>query len=387
MKRVFSIIALLAMIFGVTAFQCSSTEITSAKLYIQQENLPKAKEVLLKEIEKNPKSDEGFFLLGYVNGQQGDVKDMMENYKKSLEISSKFKEKIDGDKLSHWADNFNKGVGFYNRASKANTPDSTNMYFEKAITHFGNAIDLQPDSLNTYQNLIFTLIQVDRSDEAIPYLETLIEKKNTADNYVTLGEIYSTKGAKLMNQFKENKNNADSVAAMVEYNNAIGVLERGREAHPDNSDVLLLLSNAYIAADKMDVAMDAFKAGVEKEPDNQYYRYNYGVLLLGANMFSEAADQFEKAVDIDPDYTNALYNLGVTYIKWGTEVREEAEAAEQEDDSYKGMFEKALPALERYLEMKPEEPAVWELVGKIYANLGMNDKSMDAYNKADQYRN
>ena len=78
-----------------------------------------------------------------------------------------------------------------------------------------------------------------------------------------------------------------------------------------------LLSNAYIAADKLDVAKDAFKEGVAKEPENKFYRYNYGSLLLNAQEYEAAAAQLEKAFEIDPDYENAIYNLAVTYVKWG----------------------------------------------------------------------
>ena len=52
---------MLSMLF--VGYQCGSTEITSAKLYIQQKNYDKAIEVLQKEITKNPKSDEGYYLL------------------------------------------------------------------------------------------------------------------------------------------------------------------------------------------------------------------------------------------------------------------------------------------------------------------------------------
>ena len=41
MKRVIIILTLLSMVFGFTAFDCSSTELTSARLYIQQKNLKK----------------------------------------------------------------------------------------------------------------------------------------------------------------------------------------------------------------------------------------------------------------------------------------------------------------------------------------------------------
>lgn len=379
MKRLLSSLALLAMVLGVVAFQCSSKEITSAKLYIQQENMNKAKEVLEEEVAKNPQSDEGYFLLGYVNGQQGNVDAMVENFDKSLAISNKFEEKIHQEKVALWAESFNKGVGYFNKATKAGTEDSTKMYYDQAIQQFTYAVELEPDSLNTYQNLVFTLVQVDREEDAIPYLETLIEKSNSPDSYVSLGELYSNKGKELMA--------SDSTAAMEQYNKAIAVLEKGRKAHPDNADILLLLSNAYIAADKMDVAMDAFKAGVAKEPENQYYRYNYGVLLLGAELYEEAAEQFEQAVKIDPEYTNALYNLGVTYVKWGSDMRVKMEEAEQTGTEYKEKFELALVPLSKYLELKPEEPAVWELVGKVQANLGNQEESLKAFEKADEYRN
>ena len=110
MKRVLSIILLLSIALGFSAFQCSSTELTSAKLYIQQKNYDKAVESLKKEVEKNPKSDEGFYLLGYVLGEQGDIEGMLDNYDKSTAISNKFAKNIAESRKYHWADGFNKGV-------------------------------------------------------------------------------------------------------------------------------------------------------------------------------------------------------------------------------------------------------------------------------------
>ncbi|MBP9582977.1 MAG: hypothetical protein KBE38_12525, partial [Ignavibacterium sp.] len=71
---------MLSMLF--VGYQCGSTEITSAKLYIQQKNYDKALEVLQKEITKNPKSDEGYQLLGYVYGELGNFDSMIDSYDK-----------------------------------------------------------------------------------------------------------------------------------------------------------------------------------------------------------------------------------------------------------------------------------------------------------------
>ena len=56
MKKIYGVVifALISvMIFS--GYQCSSTELTSAKLYIQQKNLDKALDALEKEVAKNPK--------------------------------------------------------------------------------------------------------------------------------------------------------------------------------------------------------------------------------------------------------------------------------------------------------------------------------------------
>jgi len=73
MKKALSILVVISMVLGLSAFSCSSTELTSAKLYVQQKNFDKAIDALEKETTKNPKSDEGFYLLGYVNGEKGNL--------------------------------------------------------------------------------------------------------------------------------------------------------------------------------------------------------------------------------------------------------------------------------------------------------------------------
>lgn len=379
MKRVLSIIMLLSIAIGFSAFQCSSTELTSAKLYIQQDNLDKALESLRGEVEKNPKSDEGFYLLGYVLGEKGDIQGMLENFDKSSAISNKFAANIEESRKYHWADGFNKGVMTFNKASKFGDSDSATVIFEEAITKFNNAILCQPDSSDTYLNLAYAYINMGNREAAIDPLKKVVELTQSEDSYVQLADLYIQKALTA----KEAGNKDEGIAL---FNESVTVLEEARKLYPNNGDILLLLSNAYIGADKLDVAKEAFKEGVEKEPENKFYRYNYGSLLLNANELEPAAEQLEKALQIDPDYENAIYNLAVTYVKWGAIMREDAEKNELESEEYKEKFELALPLLEKYLTIKENEGAIWDLLGKVYANLGMPDKSKNAFEKADLYR-
>lgn len=386
MKRTFIYLGILGIVLSFMAFQCSSAELTGAKLYIQQKQYDKAKDALQKEVQKNPLSDEGWYLLGYLYGEEGNYAQMMEAFDKSLAASKKFEPQIQESNKYYWATSFNKGVSDFNKATKTTSKDSSDMFYSRAIEDFNNAILLEPDSIASYSNLVYAYFNTNRVDEAIPVLEKANQLGASADIVGMLGQIYNEKAGKMMDAYQSSKNVEDSLKAIEMYNKSIRVLEEGRTKFPDDGDILLRLSNAYIGANKLDVAMSAFQTGVEKEPDNKYYRYNYGVLLLNAKDYTAAEEQFKKAVELDPEYTNAIYNLAVTYVRWGAQMREEMEAKGEVNDTYKEKFNAAIPYLEQYLSSNPQEPQIWELLGRVYANLGMTEKSDDAFKKADQYK-
>ncbi|MGE5430358.1 MAG: tetratricopeptide repeat protein [Syntrophomonadaceae bacterium] len=401
MKRifVFSMTAIL-LVLSLSAFQCSSTEMTSAKLYIQQKNYPKAMEALQKELQKNPKNDEAHYFLGYLYSEQGDYTKMMDAFNKSLAISNKFAKNIDDTRKFDWMNSFNKGVAFFNKATKAQAQDSVKMYYDKAVKAFNDGITTEPDSADTYKNLAFALLSANRTEDAVQPLEKLRSIKKSADSYKLLGQIYNQQGATEMNKYKQTKVADDSLKAMQAFDKAVNVLEEGRKLFPEDQDILLHLSNAYISANKASVAMETFKTGVEKDPQNQYYRYNYGTLLLQAadvdakagnydkaiSEYQVASDQFTKAMEIDPKYHNAIFNLGVAYVKWGTALREQADKQNKENPEYKNKYQQALPYLQQVTELKPDDPIAWETLAKVYAVLGMNKESQEAFTKADQLK-
>lgn len=387
MKKALSILVVLSMVLGLSAFQCASTELTSAKLYIQQKNYSKAKEALEKEISKNAASDEGFYLLGYLNGEQGDLQSMIKNFDKSLAISNKFEKNIDDYKKFQWQDSFNKGVGFFNKGTKVTDKDSSKVFFNKSIESFQNCTVVEPDTVSSYQNMFYSMINAGKSETEleVPLLK-IIELKSSPEAYVDLSKVYSNQAIILMNSFQDTKNVDDSIKAMAIYDKEIKLLEGAQDKYPDDAKILAQLSNAYVDANKMDVAMKAFEKGIEKDPTNEVYRYNYGVLLLGGNNFEEAANQFQKAIDIKNDYVSAHYNLGVTFLKWGAKLQEKAIEEDSDDMTYKEKFTAAVAPLERYLLDNPEDAQIWNFLGKVYANLGQTEKSKEAFEKADLYR-
>ncbi|MHB9041779.1 MAG: tetratricopeptide repeat protein [Melioribacteraceae bacterium] len=386
MKKVLIGLSLLSMVLGFTAFECASAELTGAKLYLQQKQYAKAKETLLKEVEKNPKSDEGWFLLGGVYSEEGNVTEMLKAFDKSLAISKKFELQIIDYKKYTWQTSFNKGVGFFNNAVKTGKPDSMKIFFAKAIEQFNNSIACEPDSSIGYENVAASYLNMGETDASVPVLEKLTSMGKPAFAFSRLGQIYLLKGSNLMDSYSTSKNAADSVKAFEWYGKAVSVLEKGREKFPTDADILLQLGNAYYISDKLDVAMESFKTLSEKTPTNSEIKYAYGVVLLKSKKYEEATKVLGEVVKMDPNNLDANYNLAATYISWGNDLREVALKKEDNDKSYLEKFRESIPYLQKYLEIKPAEGRVWTSLAQVYANLGMKKEAEEAYKKAEQYK-
>ena len=369
-----------------SGFQCSSTELTSARLYIQQKNFDKAIEVLKKDVEKNPKSDEGWFLLGHTYGEVDDIENMIMAYDKSLAISSKFEKEIIDSKNFYWANSFNQGVNLFQRGNNTADEDSAKIFYDKSIDAFETAATIQPDSADTYKNMAFVYMSSGRNELAIEPLQELVELKKELDGYRYLGEIYYTIGTSKSAEYSISGNAIDSMEAVEYYDKAIFILEEGVAIYPTDGELTRILNSSYIETGRIAEALESSKILVEAEPDNETYRYNYGVILLQTNDFSGAEEQFLKALEINPDYENAAYNLGLTYVKWGTQLKEQEEEKEVYTDEDIEKYRQALPYLELIVETDAENAEIWELLGKVYSILDMQEEAIDAFNKADQLR-
>ncbi|MFA8342090.1 MAG: tetratricopeptide repeat protein [Rhodothermaceae bacterium] len=365
MKRLLSVLVVISMALGITAFECASKEMTSAKMYINQKKNDKAIQSLEEEIAKNPKNDEAFYLLGRLQGDEGKIDEMITNFDKSLEISNKFKKDIDGMRLFFWGNNFNLAIGKFNLANKETDKEKQAALFLETIGLFEDAIKCEPDSVITYQNIAYAYFNAGKRFEAKETMKKALSLKPDAEMFVLLGSIFSED---------------------EQYDEVIELAKEARKHFPEDSEMLRIVSNAYIATGKLDIALATFEEGISKEPTNKFYRYNFGSLLLNAQKYEEAIEQLKAAVEIDPEYTNAIYNLGVAYVNKGSKVREENEEKEIDSDEYKTYFKNALPLFEKYLETNPEDVKIWELLGQVYANLGETEKSKEAFDKADSFR-
>ncbi len=187
-------VALAAMM--TTGFECASSEMTSAKLYIQRKEYDNAKTQLLKEIAKNPKNEEAYYLLGKeIQYVQGDFRGMKVSFDSALAIAPTHKKEIQLLTLSAWGKLYNQGVDEINRAI------DTASYLGKAIGTFSTAVVVLPESLMTRRTLGLAYLRNDDMANATAQFTIAFEQGKDTLSAKLLGKIYLDSGNVLKSTF------------------------------------------------------------------------------------------------------------------------------------------------------------------------------------------
>ncbi len=193
---IYGMLVISAASLALMGFQCSSAEMTSAKLYIQRKEFQNAEAQLLKEVAKNPKNEEAWYMLGQIRVELKDYKGMKDAYVKASEIGTKFKKEIDGQTVATWGRLFNQGVEELNKAQ-----DSTG--FDAAIERYKLASYVMPESTVNQQNLGLAYYRKGDYENAIGPLTIAMEKSRSLFAIKVLSNIYLVRANELKSKFTE----------------------------------------------------------------------------------------------------------------------------------------------------------------------------------------
>jgi tetratricopeptide (TPR) repeat protein len=389
-----TILVVLMISLILTGFQCGSSEMTSAKLYMNQKNYERADTALTKEITKNPDNAEAWYLLGRVSLERPDRQDfqkMNECFNKALAATGgkEFEKDIAPAKTYAWQQSINKGVLHYNRSvslqqDPANpAKDSITIYRQLAIDQYKLAIMINPDSTLAYQNLAIAQQMLGKYDDAIGTYKEILKRKPSTEVQVSIINIYISKA-----QAAEEKK--DETAAKESYENALTGLTDARKAEPNNQELLQSMIAIYMKTGRANEAMPFIREMVEKDPTNKLHQYNLGVLLMQTDNLPEAITHFDAALQADPSYDIALQNIAVAHMKLGDKGKKAAAADDSKknnpDKSYMDHFKKAAEYFERLVALKSDNPDYYDYLASAYANAGNNKKAAEAVKKAESLR-
>ncbi len=229
----------------------------------------------------------------------------------------------------------------------------------EAIEAYHEALELEPDDLDTHQQLAIQLAEL--GDEAVwDALSELVERDTEGER---------TRGV------------VESLYNMEDVSPAVPILRRAVEKNPDQAVLKLNLASAYLLNDEPDAAQTELEAAADitDDPllrseidrmmlsvDDPDFEARFGEIsdLVGAGAQLNAGDVefLENALGNAPDFAECYTLLASAYVAWG-----------ESDDA----LEVLLDGQKRF----PDNPDILTLLGRVLWDSGEKGLALDYLNK------
>ena len=340
---------LMLLIVGIlllTVLGCDSTDMTSAKVYLQQKNYEKAEEMLLAAFDKEPTNPEPAYLLATEIYARNKSWDKVASFLSKSEASGpKFVDKIKQAREKYWVDNFNAGANGYNALIKGGAKDEEKVY-TSTIKAFENCITMNSEKPEAYSTLAQVYLFKEDFAKGKEYMVLSVEKNPTdITSLVNLGNVY----------FRDQ-----------DYDNALIYLNKAMVVDPANLNAIKQIAFVYDAKGEKENAAKAYLNAIEAAPENTDLHYNLGVLYFQQESWEQAATEFMVVAELAPTEVDGLFNAGLAYGRMKN-------------------FKKAETYLEQAYAIAPESlDVVHELKMAYYHNYGTKSKKFKDMDKVEK---
>lgn len=325
---------------------CQSPEVTSAKVYFQQNNIPAAEEQLLIALEKEPANPEVPFLLAVkVYMEQKEWLKAKKYLEKVIEIDPNYvypigNVKVDDQLKRLWAEVHTQGANLFNEAIKAILPIEKDSLLNEAAARFQLALDIRDTELATYNGLIKCYYMMQENEKIIGLAEKALNKGLFDEDVM----MYYTQV--LFDQGEKEKAVTTLNDILAEHHDAIKLQEQRIQ--------FLLYMN------RLDEAREIAKQLTLEYPTDVDIMYLLAFIYYKLGDFESAQYEFKKVLIENPDDYQVLHNI--------------ANSAFQAEDWYSSE-----EYARRMVELDPENPAGYQILWKALFNQGRREE-------AEEYR-
>lgn len=351
MKRLLlSIVFLLTGAVLMQSFQCSSREMTTGKVAVNNKDYPKAIESFEKEVARNPNNGEAYMYLAdiyfikndldkaleYASKAENKIKDPKTKDKPFELKATVFKKYIDDGIEKYKAYFANKDMKFVDSAL-VNFEKASKISAEKEVVFrlIGNCYELKNDADNAqkaydkYLDLVkpshdFAIEKGFYNEMPVTMLETKIGKPKKSNGYranndsVIVNE-YIIDNKELFTLLEEKNNNwvltgwRYDLPKNLSYNDKLNVNSF------ENTDGLILLSLTSVVYKKGDknTAVDLMKRFLKLDPSNSEANASLVALYQETGRQDEALKSINALLETDPNNKSFLAQAGDMYMSIG----------------------------------------------------------------------
>ncbi len=334
--RGFVVLLLFTLVFSA----CQSKYMTSAKVYMQQNNWKNAKEQLLLEVEHNPQNGEAYAYLGEAYEMEGDYLKSGENFTKAKELVTKKKllQKIKDTQLSLSGKHVTRGTQFHGAEE-----------FGKAVDEYEIATQIFPEYLLARHNLAIALLKADRYEDG----------KRAWGDVLALSEEGEKEWEEAHSLLSRLAHQDSNYTLAMEHNDAL------LNGDPENIELLSFKAACLEALGKFEEALAIYEIIIKLDPGNVDAWFNMGVIHDRLGDTAKAEECFRKAAEAAPEDKDAQHNLGIMALKMEN-------------------WELAKTAFQKVVELDENDAAGWQNLSLALVKLGDTKAAQEAFDKATE---
>jgi tetratricopeptide (TPR) repeat protein len=284
------------------------------------------------------------------------------------------------------AKNYKVAAERFERIYKMSPKDTLYLYYAASSAVSANDYDIALDYYVQLKNLGYTGIATNYyainsesgEEETFATKQTRDISIQVKTHVIPKDEQTASKSAEIV------KNIALIYVNLGENEKALGAMSDARSENPDDLGLLLSEANVYLKMGNKDKFKDLMEEAVAKDPNNPELLYNLGVLAAEGGNNEASKKYYEKAIALDPTYVDAYNNIAVSILAGESGIVDQMNGLgtssadnkkyEALKDKRTGLYNEAIPFLEKALELKSTNIDAARTLMNIYSALGETEK-------------
>lgn len=161
----------------------------------------------------------------------------------------------------------------------------------------------------------------------------------------------------------------------------VSVLEEGFKKYPRFPFFFPRLIEYYTKNEQYDAALSLCDKALQINDSSNLFKFTKSSVLLSLKRYKECIDLCDSVIAKDSTILGAYLNAGLSYFNQAVEADKALKQTAKQKKEIIQLYKKALPYLEKYRKMVPDEKGLWGLpLYTIYLNLNMG-KEFDEIDK------
>ena len=161
----------------------------------------------------------------------------------------------------------------------------------------------------------------------------------------------------------------------------VSVLEEGFKKYPRFPFFFPRLIEYYTKNEQYDAALSLCDKALQVNDSSNLFKFTKSSVLLSLKRYKECIDLCDSVIAKDSTFLGAYLNAGLSYFNQVVEADKALKQTDKQKKEIIQLYKKALPYLEKYRKMVPDEKGLWGLpLYTIYLNLNMG-KEFDEIDK------